>query len=246
MKHSASQPGVASERARGSLLDRGLARLLRRPPGGLPLYKRLLLSALLGLTMGTLFDALHVWNDVASYRNTPRLPLLDVAWYVPFEFALAGLIVGTLRPELDEELDRQPAPLSRAAVAWGIAMFSLAWWGSGALAKQGVPPPAIANVLTLLGVGVWAALDGTRQGAIAAGITAVLGVLVEAAIVAHGTYSYTSPDVLGVVPQWLPSLYVTACVAIGNLGRYMKYSWSPPPERFVLESGPVQIGKRAA
>ena len=93
-----------------------------------------------------------------------------------------------------------------------------------------VPNSAISSVLTLFALGMWAIFDSSRQGAVAATITAVSGVVVESLIVKTGTYRYSQPDLLGLVPQWLPSLYITACVAIGNLGRHMKYSWRPAEE----------------
>ncbi len=181
--------------------------------------------------MGTVLDSLHVWNRAASYPNVTTLPLLRVAWYVPIEFMFAGAIVGTVRPELDEELKRKPERISLVFVAFGLSALTLAWWATGALTNAGVPNSAIATLLTLAGAGTWAIFDGTRQGAIAAAITAFLGVSVETAIVMTGTYKYTCPDLLGapgpegLVPQWLPGLYVVACVAVGNVGRFMKYSW---------------------
>lgn len=181
--------------------------------------------------MGTLLDTLHVWNGAASYppEKVWTFPGLGVAWYVPLEFMVAGAVVVTVRPELDEGLDRAQTDIALNTVVWGLAGLTLAWWGSGYLTSHGVPSSAASSVLTLFALGMWAIFDSTRQGAIAAGITAVIGVAVESAIARTGTYRYTNPD-LGLVPQWLPSLYITACVAVGNLGRYMKYSWSPAAE----------------
>ena len=47
--------------------------------------------------MGTCLDALHVVNETATYQNVPKLPLLDVAFYVPFEFMAAGFTVHLVR-----------------------------------------------------------------------------------------------------------------------------------------------------
>lgn len=180
--------------------------------------------------MGTLLDALHVCNRTASYPDVWTVPGLGVAWYVPLEFMLAGAVGVTVRPELDEGLKGSPSDVSRSALVFSLLGLTLAWWGSGYLTRQGVPNSAISSVLTLFALGMWTIFDSSRQGAVAATITAVSGVVVESLIVKTGTYRYSQPDLLGLVPQWLPSLYITACVAIGNLGRHMKYSWRPAEE----------------
>lgn len=195
--------------------------------------------------MGTLLDWLHVRNGAASYSGTPLVPFLHVAWYVPIEFMGAGAFVGFVRPELDEELQRQASEISLWTTLYGLATLTFAWWASGALHSWKVPSAAIASILTLVGVGTWAIFDLTRQGAIGAAIAAAAGVIAESLIVKTGTYRYTAPDVLDLVPQWLPSLYVVACVAVGNMGRYMKYSWYPAPP-VAASSQPAEAPRKAA
>jgi hypothetical protein len=193
--------------------------------------------AALGAVMGTLLDALHVWNVTARYDGVWRFPYLNVAWYVPFEFTVAGVIVGMLRPELDEEWHRKRDDLPRLKVAFGLGCFVVAWAGSGLLSRVGAANALIALGFGATALGVWALTDRTWQGALAGVITAVLGVGVEASLVWQGTYFYTTPSLWG-VPVWLPSLYLTACIAIGNLGRFMKYSWDG--------SGPHKPGAKPA
>lgn len=200
--------------------------LRKKPTRGLRADRRLLFFAALGAIVGTCLDALHVWNKTAGYENVWTFPVLDVAWYVPLEFTAAGIIVGMLRPELDEELQRKRSDLPTAQVISGLVCLVVAWAGSGVLTRARIDNTLIAGALTTVAVGAWALLDKTWQGAVAALITAAIGVGVESGLVLWtGTYHYTVPDLFGAVPVWLPALYLIACVAVGNLGRFMKYSW---------------------
>ncbi|MBK8255395.1 MAG: hypothetical protein IPK82_22390 [Polyangiaceae bacterium] len=213
-----------------AILERSLwtwlsAAIRRKPSGGLPLTIRAPFFALLGATMGTLLDSLHVLNGVAGYKNTTLIPIIKVAWWVPLEFATAGMVVGLLRPEFDEEFNRKRSDLPGWVVLAGMVSLVVVWGGSGLLSKAGLSNWAIAGILTPTAVVIWSLFDRTYPGAIAAVITAVIGVVVESGLVYSETYFYTKPDIFSAVPVWLPSLYLTACVAVGNLGRYLKYSW---------------------
>lgn len=201
-----------------------LAMILRKPVHGLRLKHRALIFFVLGLTVGTLLDAYHVYNFTAEYTNTAKIPILEVAWYVPIEFGAGGMAVGLLRPELDEELRRKRSDLAILVVSLGLASLMVAWAVSGLLTRVNIPNGVTTLLLTVIAIATWLFFDRTYQGVMAALITAAAGVGVEAMIVRTGTYRYLHPDFIG-VPAWLPSLYLTACVAGGNLGRFLKYSW---------------------
>lgn len=204
--------------------------LEEKPVHGLAWGWRFLLLATLGTVMGTVLDAFHVFNKTAGYQHVALLPVLNVAVYVPFEFATAGVVVGMTRPRFDEELHRTRSDLPLSRVLAGMVTLAVTWYGSGALTRLGVPNPVIAVVLGALAIACWLWLDRSAQGALAAFITGGIGVAVESALVQGGTYYYVHPDVWG-VPCWLPMLYGVAAVAVGNLGRYLKYSWDMrPPE----------------
>lgn len=200
-----------------------------KPVHGLATPWRVLFFALVGTTMGTLLDALHVWTGTAGYSGFPEVPVLRVACYVPVEFAAAGVIVGLLRPELDEELRRARSDLPVWQVVGGMLLLAAVWAGSGLMTSRGVANAWITAILLPAGAAGWLAFDRTPQGVIAALLTAAIGVGVESALTYTGTYHYTHPDFLG-VPMWLPTVYITACGAVGNLGRFLKYSWDHPPE----------------
>lgn len=204
-----------------------LAMLRTKPVHGLATLWRVLFFLVLGAIVGTALDALHVWSGASRYSDVPLMPVLNVAWYVPPEFAIAGVTVGLLRPELDEELNRPRSDLPAWQVAGGMALLAVVWAASGLLGKWGLSNVQITALLLPAGAAGWFVFDRTRQGVIAALLTAAIGVLVESALTWTGTYAYTRPDFLG-VPMWLPTLYITACGAVGNFGRFLKYSWDLP------------------
>src|SRR5262249_15524177 len=150
--------------------------------------------ASLGITMGTLLDALHVRSSTAAYTNVAKIGLVDVAWYVPIELDFTSLAVGLLRPELDEELHRKRSEPPVWQVVLGLVVLAVAWAGSGMLTREHVPNSVITMILTVIAIGAWAGLDRTREGIVAALITAGLGVGAESAISHTGTYHYTHPD----------------------------------------------------
>ena len=213
---------------------RWLGRVRRKEPGlGLRYDQRALFFAVLGLVMGTTFDALHVCTGTAGYEHTALIPFLEVAWYVPLEFTCAGLLVGLARPEIDEEMQRKLSALSAKSVLLGLVSFAIAWGASGALTPlcwdgDGVPRCTSNPNMVLLGMllvfaGVtWVIFDRTWQGVVMAILMGSVGVIVESGIVnLTGTYHYAHPDSLG-VPMWLPTLYIMAGGALGNLGRFLK------------------------
>jgi hypothetical protein len=204
-----------------------LAMLRQKPTHGLATIWRIVFFAVVGSFAGTLLDAAHVWTGTAGYTNVAILPVLNVAWYVPLEFAAAGVTVGMLRPELDEELHRRRSDLPEWTILLGMVHLVVVWASSGLLGVAGLDNLSIAALLLVVAVINWISVDRSPQGVIAALIAAVVGVLVESAATRTGTYHYTRPDFLG-VPMWLPSLYLTGCISVGNLGRHMKYSWDRP------------------
>ncbi len=219
-----------------------LRRVLAGDKGaGLRWENRFLFFALLGLGMGTFFDAFHVFTSTAGYVHVPRIPLLDVAWYVPFEFTVAGVVVGMVRPVLDQRFDGPKSRLTCWKAVAGMVFFSLAWGGSGLLtpfcwlAADVVNPVCTADpnvpyliLLLVIGGAAWYAFDRTVEGVLVALFTAGIGVGVELFLIhVHGSYRYSHGDFHG-VPSWLPALYIIAAGSIGNFGRFLKQDTGPP------------------
>lgn len=221
-----------------------LSRTLSGTQGkGLRRDRRLLAFALIGLVMGTFFDAFHVFTGTAEYRRVWKFPALDVAWYVPVEFTIAGIVVGMVRPVLDERFGGPNGRLTCTKAAAGILFLALAWGGSGVLTHLCWPPssgldgspiplvnPNLFYLIGLLAVGAaaWYQFDRTFEGIVVAQLTAAIGVSLELYLIhVDGSYRYLHADFHG-VPSWLPALYVIACGSIGNFGRFLKQRTGPP------------------
>lgn len=173
-----------------------------------------LLLFVLGATLGTFLDALHVLSGTTAYAQ----PFLfgQAAW-VPLLFGLAAVALGLGRLALGHLVRASPQPASSAEALGAMACFALAYVESAFL-------PQTAAVLTLgltaLGLFVW--LDRSIAGCLAVLGAAIAGPLAEAALSLAGAFHYTGARahlVLG-VPLWLPILYACAGTAVGAVARF--------------------------
>lgn len=83
---------------------------------------------------------------------------------------------------------------------------------------------------------VWVACDRSRAGLLLAIGTAIVGCFVEVALTSLDAFHYVHPDA-GPIASWLPWIYVTASVAVGNLGRFL--SDNAPIEAASIEAAPI-------
>ncbi len=182
-------------------------------------WSRVALWAVLGAVVGTSLDALHVLTGTLVYATT-ELGLQ--AWWVPPEFALAGVALGEGHHFLARRLGQRLPAASTAEVVRACLGLLLTYGASGFL--KGVP-----HVALVLFVGGFVALlaatptQARKTLAIHAVGTALSGPLVEATLCALGLFQYreaASPLVLG-VPVWLPRIYLHAALATAALDRML-------------------------
>lgn len=159
--------------------------------------------ALLGATLGTGLDALHVLSGTTRYTE----PLLFgiQAWWTPPLFAAAAVTLGASRAWAGG--DDQPRALP------AMALFVLAYVTSAAL--DGLLRTIVLVLIALVAV---LACDRSARGAALAVWAGIMGTLSEMALVNEGAFRYLDRSPLG-VPDWLPFLYVTAAVGVGALAR---------------------------
>jgi heat shock protein 5 len=80
--------------------------------------------------------------------------------------------------------------------------------------------PALDAILCLTAVTTWAVFDGSRQGIFMAVLTAVAGPALEYLLITQGhLYSYSHPQIFGVLPSWMGWTYFAGGPSVGNLGR---------------------------
>jgi hypothetical protein len=177
------------------------------------MVQRILWLILLGATVGPVLDHVHVATGTIRY---PHPALWGQAWWVPLLYAGAALSIGLSHPAMDRLLGRRTTRgRSTVALVVGIAGMGAVWAGSGFLKDF---PLMAGAVLAPAALALWWWLDGTWQGLVLAASTALGGAVVEYSLIQAGLFAYCMPFV-GPVPSWLPWLYVSGSVAMGNVGR---------------------------
>lgn len=185
--------------------------------------RRALILALVGGLLGALLDYSHVASGTIVYTHPA---MAGVAWWVPLLYACSGLAIGLSHPTLDARLRRPAREITPENVLVGVVGLAAVWISSGYLPWN---DPVRALVLGPLAMLVWLACDRTRAGLLLAIGTAIVGCLVEVALTALDAFHYAHPDA-GPIASWLPWIYVTASVAVGNLGR------------FLADNAPIDVG----
>jgi uncharacterized protein DUF2878 len=173
--------------------------------------RRLAGAFLLGATLGTALDAIHVYGDVETY---PTEVLGRLGWFVPLEFGLAGVAVAISIPVLERAFGERPP---RAWTSWERfrELPLLAGLYVTSVAANG-PDAALFAAALLVLLAVRLTFTPARGDWAFALVAAIAGPAVEAAIHAVGAFDYTEPDVLG-IPIWLPALWANGGLAIRRL-----------------------------
>jgi hypothetical protein len=166
---------------------------------------------LLGATLGTMLDALHVYAGVERY---PMATFFGVAWWVPLLFGAAAATIGYSHPLVDLLLGHRRPKRSLVSslgeLTWLILVYLLAGSILVSAAKVGI--------LVVIFLNFWLLAGRSWQNLLLAIVTAVTGTLIEMILVTAGIFSYTHPDIFG-IPYWLPCIYACASLAVGDVGR---------------------------
>jgi hypothetical protein len=178
----------------------------------MPELRRLALLFLFGATVLTVCDGFHSYSGTTAYTHPVAF---RAAWWVPLLFATAGGGGGFAYVRAyrtlggPERLTPWPV-LIPVVVAFVGIYFASGFWRVDNVTKLG---GLVVGAVLLFGIA-----DRTWQGALLALGAALVGFVVEAILVACGTFRYTSPDVLG-IPYWLPGLYLASGPSVGQLAR---------------------------
>ncbi len=190
---------------------------------------------LLGATLGTLLDALHVYTGVERY---PMPTSLGVAWWVPLLFGVAAIVIGYSHPMVkkrQQACDRKKVaaivigyshPMADALLQHRrpkrrlvISLSELTWLLLAYLiAASMLEAGAKVGILVVIYLNFWLLAGRTWQNLLLGFVTAVTGTLIEMILVAAGVFSYIHPDIFG-IPYWLPCMYACASLAVGDVGR---------------------------
>lgn len=169
---------------------------------------------MLGFFLGPLADLFHNLSETSYY---PHPFFLGLAFFVPFLFGSATVLVGLSHVFIDQILSRHIS-LTWTQVVLGLVGFLGIYAVSGYF-RLG-PSFLLYLLLGSIAIVIWYFLDQTAVGLFLALLTAIGGCAVEITLGLVGQFHYNAPDLWG-IPLWLPFLYMVASVAVGNLARKM-------------------------
>lgn len=164
---------------------------------------------LIGAVVGTFFDSLFTRAGIATYA-TPFL--FQEAWWVPFLFGFATLLIGSMQSRFH--------PMKTTAKQnffISLCFLILACLSTAYLKIPNIEKGVLLFVFYLFS---WGVRDRTLLSFVFALITAVCGSFLESALGKIGLYTYAGPDFMG-IPTWLPFLYLHVSQAVGYLGRVL-------------------------
>jgi len=180
-----------------------------------------------GALLGPFLDNYHGQFDTLRYSKgafelqMQGMSILKSAYWVPFLFGVAGVLISQLYDLFDKVLDtemtkRKPTPWK---ILYGISAFAAQYYLSGYLDKMGIDTPVIHLTLAVLALVGFRYFDGSKAGFVTSLATAVGGPAIEIALINLAqAYSYTNADIWG-VDSWIPWVYFLGGPAVGNLGR---------------------------
>jgi hypothetical protein len=165
----------------------------------------------LGAVLGTLLDGIHAYGDVLEYSD-PAFGRW--AWFVPLEFGLLGLAVGSAMPLLERLATKSRPPEWPAQTRLLELALFVALYLSTALVPH---EAALALAITFAALAAGRLAFFSQPGDLAYVLLAcVLGPAAEAALSGLGVFDYRHPDFLG-IPYWLPFLWANGGFLIRRL-----------------------------
>lgn len=185
--------------------------------------KKVLIIFAVGFILGPIGDYSHVMTQTTAYPGGDGPYFFGLPFWVPFLFGCAALAVGLSHPAFDKRIgprQDRPGTKSIGRVMGGLLIFLGAYCLSGFLpVDKGLHNDLL---LALIAIATWAILDWTWQGIVLGTLTAIAGTLTEIILVHLKIFSYLpGRNNLFGVASWLPWLYFTASVTVGNLGRFL-------------------------
>jgi hypothetical protein len=177
----------------------------------------------LGFFLGPVGDFFHVYTGTTGYPpDKYGLYFFGIPFWVPILFGVASTAIGISLPRMDLWLQAptsRPGAGSLAPALLGVFGFLGLYILSGFLPKGG----HLSDVTLITAAACfWFFLDRTWQGIILGLLTALVGSAVEIGLVQLGAFYYGNEDSsLWGVASWLPWLYFTASIGLGNFGRYL-------------------------
>lgn len=179
--------------------------------------KRLIISGLAGLSIGTPLDALHVKTGVLIYKY-PTLGLQ--AWWVPVLFAISGIVLCESHHQLRRISGVQASKASIDVVLISLLVLVVVYASSGFLKD-------VSYIACLIYLAVFVAAarylwrGPMKLLAILAISAAIIGPAAESLISLTGQFHYLHPQ-LWKVPVWLPFIYINVVFIAANFDNFLE------------------------
>ncbi|XP_046349860.1 insulin-induced gene 2 protein-like [Haliotis cracherodii] len=173
----------------------------------------------IGVFFALVLNLLQVQRQVTVFPPEVLASLFSSAWWVPPSCGTAAAVIGLLYPCLDHRLGETPS-FKRE---WSSVMRCVAVFVGINHASAKID---FANNLQLslslaaMSIGLWWLFDRSRSGFGLGVAIAVLATFVAQLLVYNGVYRYTEPDFL-FVRSWLPCVFFSGGVTMGNIGRQL-------------------------
>ncbi|XP_014666340.1 PREDICTED: insulin-induced gene 2 protein-like [Priapulus caudatus] len=183
------------------------------------LMLRGMLLFIIGVFFSLMLNLLQVQRKITLFPPEVLDSVTCSAWWVAPCCGAAAAIIGLMYPCLDDKLG-EPHRFQRE---WSSVMRCVAVFVgiNHASAKIDFANNVqLSLTLAALSLGLWWVFDRSRSGfGLGLGI-AVLATFVIQVLVYNGVYKYTEPDFL-YIRSWLPSIFFSGGVTIGNIGRQL-------------------------
>jgi hypothetical protein len=183
-----------------------------------------------GAVVGQLVDfAYPLSNSLHYHRPTWKLEGtgLEVCWWIPILYGIAGLILVIGHPLLDRRTGQEPR--GGFNPSWGFTFLSIIYfiaqfYAGPFMSGAGMSHAWVFAFTMTTGLFAWWLFDRTKGGMFMLALTMVCGPMLELVMInVLDLYHYTRPDVFG-IPIWFIGAYICGCPANGNLGRkYLAY-----------------------
>ena len=185
--------------------------------------KNHLLLFVLGAVFASLGNYFHVISQTLDYpiANTFFMEWFKQPYWSPLLFGVATWLIGISHIQMDRKIGPKltpKRPKSFLVCTLGVLLFTLIYCISGYLPWEAGGLTDI--ILALCFLAIWFFWDRSWQGFALAMLTAIFGCITEIIIVKNEAfYYYPSVSNLINIPSWLPCLYASASITVGNFSR---------------------------
>jgi hypothetical protein len=188
------------------------APIVKPPHAPRPIHlRRLPALALFGATVGAALDEMHTRSGTIAYPAdaSPYRGILTFS----IAYGVGGLIyAAAMRRAVPSQ---EPKPLTDT---WPSVVVYAGMYALTSVSDNRIPSPVVCGVIAAASLYYWRRFDGSAAGAAVGVVPGLLGAAFESMYSRNGVMAYATQDV-GMVPIWLPALYVLWSATYGQVCR---------------------------